>query len=935
MTKSKGFWASLLIFPLAIALLSSSPLTAATDDDAVKPLKECLNVNPSSSWLFLVDASQSLRVTDPDNSRADALETAITELNSNSRKKVYIALLEFGTTTSSANQVPWALLDDESKDGLVAVARSFEPNEFDTDYLGALKEAIAVLDKAEDNSCKVLVWFSDGELSLEPGFAERSGTTDSLKDWEPIQNKTQRKNGEKIILDLLCKKNGVVDDLRGSGKGGLIDGKSTFIWAIGLKSAESESSGTSFNLMRAIAENLLNSDEKVVTDHKAELGKAKCGESLGLGKFEEGLVTNLEKIFYEAVNQPDTVCDPIDRPCKLRNSFNISRNHDEFVLWLTQGEGVTASIQRPDEKKQRNILDIFDDSTKIEPKANNNIKLTWKAPDNRDENWDGKWLVSFDRVHPGNDISMKLVIGDLTATLANNDLRVGREPVLTFKVEPPNVQELQQGSMDRWENDDRMNIDLQVQLRGTDFETILKAEQDESEKTLYRVSGKIPLPNISSIECSTRLVATFKVTDDISDTIENPRKPGAWNPCGENLSLEVKKAPSFPTQQSPVRTVEFSPPLDAAGNRESSGEINFIANAPNEFGKICFDDDNVEFEDESLPEITITAPGQCLVFGTDTEPQPFILSAESTENQLSEHFNKAQAANKGEDKFSRIATITFISTSEDGKTEEKIYVRVSVPVRHQVKVNWDWGQIIPWIIFSFLLPFLLLYAYNFFWGSRFSKSGPIQVADISVRLSDNKIISDAGTSRICESADFSPHPGAKSLSKTFIISSGTAQIAELVGQVPILPHSEPTARARFLDQQRRLVFCELGSSKNSLFGRLKTSISPAWILGVEAQQPQGDQQVLQDHVARLVITLPADSTQNVDSAINDLVIQINSVLDSHAEQIKTWLQKEQGISQTQNVENSTLGKDPQDPEQPLSSLPDEPNGPLGLTDLPD
>jgi hypothetical protein len=875
-------------------------------------------------------------MSDPQGRRADALKTAITELHSGSQENsIEIAFLEFGTKTSS-DKVRWKRLDDSSKVDLEEEAASFKTKnaQLDTDYLGALEGAMDVFDKAAEDSCKVLLWFSDGELSLEPRFAERSKTTYLPNNWEPIQNKTQRKNGEKIILDLLCKKDGIVDDLRGKGKGGLITGESAFIYAIGLQSSESARSDTSinFNLMRAIAENVLRPTDKVVTDHKAVLGKAECGEEPGLGKFEEGLRGDLEKLFIKTTANPATLCDG---DCDLRNSFEIARNHEEFTLFLKKGTGVTAFIERPGEEKRQNILDIPGVKfSSVESKANGIIRLTEKAPPNRDENWQGKWWVSFDKTNTDNYVLMKLVIGKLEASLINEDLRVGRDPSLSFKVEPPKVQDLQ--DIADFENDEDLEIELTVRLRGDNYEKILKAEKDESEINTYRVSDIMPLPDLSSIECSTRLVATFKVGPGLDDEkIENPVKSGEWNPCGEDEApLIVKQAPRFPTQQEPGRTIEFSPPLDAAGVTDSSGEIKFIANAANEFGTVCFDDDKVKFEDEGLPKITIEPVG-CFVFGTGTKEHSFELTAKTTEDQLSEHFDKAQTVNKGEDKFSRIATVMFTSTSEDGKTLEEISVRISVPVRHQVKVNWAWGQIIPWIIFSFLLPFFLLYAYNFFWGIRFSKSGPIQVADVPVRLSDNKIISDAGKSRICQSEDFSPHPGAKSLSKTFTISSGTVQIAELVGQVPVLPHSEPTARARFLDQQTRLVFSELGSSKNSLFGRLTTSITPAWILGIQALHPQDDQQVLQDQVARLVITLPADSTQNLDSAINDLVIQINSVLDNHSEQIKSWLQNEQEISQTQNAENSTLGNDPQDAQQPLSSLPDEPNDPLGLTDLPD
>ena len=189
MTTSKGFWASLLIFPLVIALLSSSPLTAATNDDPAEPLEKCLEENQSSSWLFLIDASKSLQENDPKGQRADALKTAIRELHSGSKENsIQIAFLEFGTKTLS-DKVRWKRLDDSSKVLLEEEAASFKTKntQKDTDYLGALKGAMDVLDKAEDRSCKVLLWFSDGELSLEAGFAARSETTDLPKNWEPIR----------------------------------------------------------------------------------------------------------------------------------------------------------------------------------------------------------------------------------------------------------------------------------------------------------------------------------------------------------------------------------------------------------------------------------------------------------------------------------------------------------------------------------------------------------------------------------------------------------------------------------------------------------------------------------------------------------------------------------------------------------------------------
>ena len=291
-------------------LLGPISATALTTKEKYKPFEDCLKSETASSWLVLMDTSQSLQKpnVDPEDDRVRVLEDLLIQITpkSDSGKEVYLEIWEFGETVRRAKGLQgedWQSLDNTSLRKFLGVVKGLSnaENDFHTDYLRALRPAnpynsdrneiasergvIEVFGRQKRPTCQVLVWFSDGELSLEKGYVShglaRTFEAGDAKYYDdPKANDLDKVLGrnEADLIQELCRRNGPVDQLRGSGRAGLKTGEATYVITVGL------GEGDRFGVLQAIAEG--ETSTEMTTDHKGDLeGLATCGQKPGLGIF--------------------------------------------------------------------------------------------------------------------------------------------------------------------------------------------------------------------------------------------------------------------------------------------------------------------------------------------------------------------------------------------------------------------------------------------------------------------------------------------------------------------------------------------------------------------------------------------------------------------------------------------------------------------------
>ena len=257
-------------FAASVGLIVGLPTPAAAEG-SFDGLTECIEEQRSLSALFLVDTSQSLRDTDPSSARVPALQSAVSAFNTLRASAtatdpitVYVDFLEFGTRTvrSFPDQPEWQELPsdvEEIADRLTAY-RSRNSSQ-DTDYVGALKPwadsddarrpgdeigAVEMLERAPENSCQLLIWFTDGQLDIDFQGSRKEFN------WAPEPLILRSEAGESAIEsraeEVLCDAGGVVDGLRLKQSGRLY---APFVATVALEAGSGEPQD--FGLMRSMA----------------------------------------------------------------------------------------------------------------------------------------------------------------------------------------------------------------------------------------------------------------------------------------------------------------------------------------------------------------------------------------------------------------------------------------------------------------------------------------------------------------------------------------------------------------------------------------------------------------------------------------------------------------------------------------------------------
>ena len=224
-------WMGAAALLLSVAFLVHTESKAAGAQETSDTLSQCVRQHLSLSALFLVDASLSLQTNDPENERVEAIHSALSALgalHSSTDVDVNVEFVDFSDITrkSFPERPDWASVPATPTDQL-AIARQFaDRNEGGaTDYVAALEPwlhpedkpedevgALEMLERAPSGSCRLLVWFTDGQLDV--GFYGTPRTVYWTESPTVIDSLSSAAVVEALAIERLCESGGLADAMR-------------------------------------------------------------------------------------------------------------------------------------------------------------------------------------------------------------------------------------------------------------------------------------------------------------------------------------------------------------------------------------------------------------------------------------------------------------------------------------------------------------------------------------------------------------------------------------------------------------------------------------------------------------------------------------------------------------------------------------------------
>lgn len=189
------------------SIAENSFVLSEVGDNSLKDVARCVESKDQLNVLYLIDASKSLKNSDPQAQRAQILSQSIAGLVAIAQfKEVRYSLTTFGDRFTTAR--PWREVDENSAQEEQSWVEKNIPNlnnEGGTDWLKGLQNAKNKLDESPDakNSCKLIIWVTDGGIDLD----SQARDTQALQTICGLNPKTG-------IGD---PKNSVVDQIRASG----------------------------------------------------------------------------------------------------------------------------------------------------------------------------------------------------------------------------------------------------------------------------------------------------------------------------------------------------------------------------------------------------------------------------------------------------------------------------------------------------------------------------------------------------------------------------------------------------------------------------------------------------------------------------------------------------------------------------------------------
>ena len=209
----KKIFAILLMSLISSLLLPSSVQTADAftlsdvGSQSLKDVARCAESKDQLNVLYLMDASISLKKSDPNGARAKILSQSIAGLVAISQfKDVNFSLTTFGDKFTTRRD--WKKIDSSSASVEQNWVEKNVPSlntESGTNWLKGLQESKDAIENSPNakNSCKLLIWITDGGIDLDS----------KAKDTEAIQ----RICGINPKTGLGDPKNSLIDEIRSNG----------------------------------------------------------------------------------------------------------------------------------------------------------------------------------------------------------------------------------------------------------------------------------------------------------------------------------------------------------------------------------------------------------------------------------------------------------------------------------------------------------------------------------------------------------------------------------------------------------------------------------------------------------------------------------------------------------------------------------------------
>lgn len=376
------------VFAMLSPVLIFAPASA---DDAVQRLGACLAGGGQGDLLIVMDASASLRESDPDNHRVEAAGYLLEQLATfvdQTDASIDVALAGFAHDFEVSQD--WTALDPETVDELVSAVSTYATKNtgWETDYWVALNGARSHLrEKAGNGDCQALVWLSDGMFDLDARDSvseqERYGVHKPYGPDVELTSKPAEQDVERAGKIDLCRTGGVADALRTQGVTTL---------AIGLQQSQPPNA---FNLMKGVATGAPTQGKACGARNGSDAGVFVLAESIG-------------DLFFAFDELADPEHSPISQTTPLCQAAFCPEGTHQFVLdpsissvRVLAGSDLTdfyAVLVSPDGQRRR--LQVGEDLDGALPAAT--LKATWLSEGVfalqidrvRDRGWSGAWQVA-------------------------------------------------------------------------------------------------------------------------------------------------------------------------------------------------------------------------------------------------------------------------------------------------------------------------------------------------------------------------------------------------------------------------------------------------------------------------------------------------------------------------------------------------------------
>ena len=494
---------SFLVFLFLLGVLPAEITASGNSSELTqseKTFSQCVDEKRNVSVLYLVDESKSLQKSDPQNRRVDAIEGSIRAFYSmvksskNLKKPFTVDVKIAGFSNGYANRSNWVRLEQGTDDFvtsdrnleslLKSVAKIGSRNTVPyTNTTAGLQKSINEIISAQNsgtNSCRMLLFFSDGEMDLDNNpkslnLDEQRGLNTTICGKDQIADQLRQNQIFTATIGLSVKVGDFKPNL------GLMELLST---NSGEYSRSKKTGGGVFSLSSCgtlpaygahvestnpddLVKNLIKFTPDAPNTH-VTLGQ--CSEEFSLNEDGREFPTGESDSEFDSSgeNIPEEGAAPIlDEECR-QVTFSITDATRSFKVLLTRSDpqqrvGLFSPADRG------SVEDLFrgDDSSKqvaVFPLGSKSSLVEVTRSDDGNQTWKGKWSIVFRGPKANSSTVDVKFIGGLSVNLNANDSsgknRVTRDETKDLDLEIVSASKAPVSfSMD--------NVELSVLINGT------------------------------------------------------------------------------------------------------------------------------------------------------------------------------------------------------------------------------------------------------------------------------------------------------------------------------------------------------------------------------------------------------------------------------------------------------------------------------------